>query len=63
VRKIKKNKFFEPVSKLLILASFASILLAFWGFAYSDIVLASTQWLLVSLVLAVFALYARIEMR
>ena len=34
---------------------------AAWGFLYSDLWLASTQWLLVGIVLAAFGLYARME--
>lgn len=44
-----------------MLGSALSILAAAWGFIYSDIVLASTQWLLVAAVLAAFGLYARME--
>lgn len=32
-----------------------------WGFVFRDLVLASTQWLLVAAVLALFGLYARLE--
>lgn len=44
-----------------MLGSVLSILAAAWGFIYSDIILASTQWLLVAAVLAAFGLYARME--
>ena len=58
--KIKK-KDWKIISQALMLGSALSILAAAWGFIYSDIVLASTQWLLVAAVLAVFGLYARME--
>jgi hypothetical protein len=58
---LKKGEFAFKASRLLIFFSFVSILLSFWGFAYKDIILASTQWLLVALVLAVFSLYTRLE--
>lgn len=41
--------------------SFAAIVLAGIGYTGTDIWLASTQWLLVALVLAVFGLYARLN--
>ena len=44
-----------------MVGSALSILAATWGFLYQDIILASTQWLLVAAVLAAFGLYARIE--
>jgi len=44
-----------------MVGSALSVLAATWGFLYQDLVLASTQWLLVAAVLAAFGLYARIE--
>lgn len=44
-----------------MISSALSVLAATWGFLYQDIILASTQWLLVAVVLAAFGLYARIE--
>lgn len=41
--------------------SFASIILAGFGYLYQDIWLASTQWLLVAAVLALFGVYAKLE--
>jgi fatty acid desaturase len=38
-----------------------AVLAAAWGFWYSDLWLASTQWLLVGIILAAFGLYARME--
>lgn len=49
------------MSQVLMGGSILSVLAAAWGFLYSDIVLASTQWLLVGAVLAAFGLYARLE--
>jgi hypothetical protein len=37
------------------------VLAAAWGFIFFDLILASTQWLLVAAVLAIFGLYARLE--
>lgn len=56
-----KKKNWRVIAKGLMIASCFSVLAAGWGFLYSDIWLASTQWLLVAAVLAVFGLYARIE--
>ncbi len=58
--KIKK-KDWQGIAQILMMASALSVLAAAWGFLYSDLVLASTQWLLVAVVLAAFGLYARIE--
>jgi len=55
----KKN--WQGIAQILMVASALSVLAATWGFLYSDLVLASTQWLLVAVVLAAFGLYARIE--
>lgn len=41
--------------------SLVAIVAAAWGFLFSDIWLASTQWLLVGIVLAAFGLYAKME--
>jgi hypothetical protein len=56
-----KKKDWRAVSCGLMTLSFLSVLAAAWGFAYSDIVLASTQWLLVAIVLGVFGIYTRME--
>jgi len=58
--KIKK-KDWKTISQAFMVGSALSVLAATWGFLYQDLVLASTQWLLVAAVLAVFGLYARIE--
>ena len=45
----------------LMTGSFLAVLAAVWGFLVSDIVLASTQWLLVSAVMALFGVYTKLE--
>ena len=59
VRKVMKQ--LRMFSKMLMLGSLASIILAGYGYLVSDIWLASTQWLLVSAVLALFGVYAKLE--
>jgi len=44
-----------------MILSIVAIVAAAWGFLFSDIWLASTQWLLIAIVLAAFGLYARME--
>lgn len=56
-----KKKDWKSISQALMISSALSVLAAAWGFLYQDIILASTQWLLVAAVLAAFGLYARIE--
>ena len=56
-----KKKDYQRVSCWLMWFSFLSVLAAGWGFVYSDLVLASTQWLLVAAVLALFGIYTRME--
>jgi len=48
-------------SKLLLTGSFAAVLFSAFGALGSDIFLASTQWLLVSIVLAVWGVYLLLE--
>lgn len=55
----KKDK--VMVSQILMGASVISVLLAGLGYLGTDIWLASTQWLLVSAVLALFGVYFRID--
>jgi hypothetical protein len=59
VREVKKQ--LKMLSKVLMAGSVASILLAGYGYLVADIWLASTQWLLVAAVLALFGVYARLE--
>ncbi|HUS52300.1 MAG TPA: hypothetical protein VMX77_02435 [Candidatus Bathyarchaeia archaeon] len=56
-----KKKDWQQMAQVLMVGSALSVLAAGWGFVYSDIVLASTQWLLVAAVLAAFGLYSRLE--
>jgi len=48
-------------SQVLKATSVVCVLLAGWGFAQGDVWLASTQWLLIALVLGVWAIYLKIE--
>ena len=48
-------------SKLLLAGSFAAVLFSVFGALGSDIYLASTQWLLVSIVLAIWGVYLLLE--
>lgn len=45
-------------SGLMTMAVIA-VIAAAWGFFFYDLILASTQWLLVAAVLALFAIYVR----
>jgi len=56
-----KKKDWQAIAKGLMIISCLAILAAAWGFLYQDLILASTQWLLVAVVLAAFGLYAKIE--
>lgn len=55
----KKNK--SVFSKYLIYGAVVAILFAAIGWSVSDIWLASTQWLLVSVVLALFGIYMKMN--
>ena len=56
-----KKKEMGNYSQYLMAGALVAVLLAAWGFLATDIWLASTQWLLIALVLAVFGLYTRME--
>lgn len=56
-----KKKEMQQFSCALMTGSFLAVLAAVWGFLVSDIVLASTQWLLVSAVMALFGVYTKLE--
>jgi hypothetical protein len=58
--KIQK-KDWKLISQVLVGASVICVILAAVGYSGSDIWLASTQWLLVAAVLAVFGLYSRMN--
>lgn len=56
-----KNKDWKLISQTLMSASIIAVLLAAVGYLGADIWLASTQWLLVAVVLALFGLYSRMS--
>lgn len=56
-----KKKDWKTISQALMSLAVVAVVAAGWGFLVSDIWLASTQWLLVAAVLAVFGLYTRME--
>jgi len=56
-----KKKNWRLVSKVLIILALVAVVAAAWGFLFADIWLASTQWLLIAIVLAAFGLYTRME--
>lgn len=58
--KLKKQEM-RLFSQVLMGGSLVSIVLAGVGYMGTDIWLASTQWLLVGAVLALFGLYVRME--
>ena len=58
--KNKKSKL-QQFARVLMVLSFVAVLLATWGFLFSDVWLASTQWLLIAAVLAGFGLYIKME--
>lgn len=56
-----KKKEWRQIFCGLMTAALLAVLAAGWGFLYSDLWLASTQWLLVAGVLGIFGLYTRME--
>lgn len=56
-----KKKDLRLLSQVLIGGAVVSVLLAGTGYLGIDIWLASTQWLLVAAVLALFGVYTRLE--
>ncbi len=56
-----KKKDIKLVSQVLMGSAIISVLLAGIGYLGVDIWLASTQWLLVAAILALFGLYTRME--
>lgn len=56
-----RNKDKLAVGKALIYASIVSVVLAFIGALGVDLWLASTQWLLVGLVMAVWGVFVLVE--
>jgi len=62
VKKLKiKKKDWEQISNTLISLAVLAVIASVWGFLYSDLILASTQWLLVAAILALFSLWAKTE--
>lgn len=53
----RKNK--ELVSKVLVFGAVIAVLFSISGWIGSDIWLASTQWLLVAAVMALFSIYLK----
>lgn len=47
--------------KYLMMGSLVAVVLAGIGFLWGDVWLASTQWLLIALVLGVFGLWCKLE--
>jgi membrane-associated PAP2 superfamily phosphatase len=56
-----KKKDMKLVSQVLMGGAIISVIMAGAGYLGMDIWLASTQWLLVAAVLALFGLYTRME--
>jgi hypothetical protein len=56
-----KKKDVRMLSQVLMGASAVSVAMAAVGYLGTDIWLASTQWLLVAAVMALFGLYGRLE--
>lgn len=56
-----KKKDWRQASQILMAGAFVSVVLAAVGYTGVDIWLASTQWLLVAAVMALFGIYARMN--
>lgn len=56
-----KKKDVRKLSQGMMVGSLLAVILAMFGATGVDIWLASTQWLLVAAVLAIFGIYFRIE--
>ena len=62
VRRLKlKKKEVRQISQLCMVGALITVILAAFGATGSDFWLASTQWLLVAGVLAIFGIYFRME--
>jgi len=55
------KKDLKLISQVLVGGAIISVILAGIGYLGTDIWLASTQWLLVAVVLALFGVYAKLE--
>jgi len=56
-----KKKDIKALSQIFILGSFFAVIMSGVGYLGFDLWLASTQWLLVSAVLALFGVYAKLS--
>jgi len=56
-----KKKDWAQISQILMGGAVISVILSGIGYTGTDIWLASTQWLLVAVVLALFGVYARMN--
>jgi hypothetical protein len=56
-----KKKDLKTLSQVLILGSLVAVILAGVGYIGFDLWLASTQWLLIAAVLALFGVYAKLS--
>jgi len=56
-----KKKDLMTLSQVLMVSSFVSVVLSGIGYFGIDIWLASTQWLIVAAVLALFGVYLKLE--
>ncbi len=54
------KKYYKKVSTVLIVLSLAAVVMSAVGYLGYDLWLASTQWLLVAAVLALFGVYAKL---
>lgn len=54
------KKYYKKVSVVLIALSLAAVIMSAVGYLGYDLWLASTQWLLVAAVLALFGVYAKL---
>lgn len=57
MKSFRRNK--ELISKMLMFGAIISVFFSFLGWIGTDIWLASTQWLLVAAVLALFSIYLK----
>ena len=56
-----KKRDWRQASQVLMASALIGVILAAVGYTGADIWLASTQWLLVAVVLALFGIYARMN--
>jgi hypothetical protein len=56
-----KKKDWRQTGQLLMVGALVSVIMAGIGYTGADIWLASTQWLLVAAVMALFGIYARMN--